>query len=81
VQQAVPYLHALPGLLAPLLQQVHSSSSSQCLVTTPANKQQQQQRVGQHSRLRDVQQAVTYLHALPGLLAPLLQQLHSSSSQ
>jgi hypothetical protein len=36
--------------------------------------------LGQHSRPRDVQQAVTYLHALPGLLAPLLQQLHSSNS-
>jgi hypothetical protein len=34
--------------------------------------------MGQHSRPRDVQQAVTYLHALPGLLAPLLQQMHAA---
>jgi hypothetical protein len=36
--------------------------------------------LGQHSRPRDTQQPVAYLHALPGLLAPLLQQMHSSIS-
>jgi hypothetical protein len=36
--------------------------------------------LGQHRRPRDTQQPVAYLHALPGLLAPLLQQMHSSSS-
>ncbi|KAF6264574.1 hypothetical protein COO60DRAFT_71364 [Scenedesmus sp. NREL 46B-D3] len=35
--------------------------------------------LGQHGRPQDVQQAVMYLHALPGLLAPLLQQLQCGS--
>ncbi|KAF8060351.1 hypothetical protein HT031_004887 [Scenedesmus sp. PABB004] len=36
--------------------------------------------LGAHSRARDVQQGVTYLHALPGLLAPALRELAAAAA-